>query len=52
LPQVGPKVTVLNPAGKGAPLWWHRGDFLVLLAAGPLDDARSPLATRRFPVVR
>ena len=52
---VGPKVTVVNPAGKGAPLYWHQGDFLVLLAAGDAAshaEARSPLAIRRFPVVR
>jgi len=52
---MGPKVTVINPAGKGAPLYWHQGDFLVMLAAGDAAshaDARSPLATRRFPVVR
>jgi len=45
----GELATVFNPQAKGAPLYWHAKDFLIVMS---IEDHRSPHSRRKFTVVR
>jgi hypothetical protein len=45
----GELATVFNPQCKGAPLYWHAKDFLIIMS---IEDYRSPHSRRKFTVVR
>jgi len=46
---VGDLATVFNPQSKGAPLYWHSRDFLIIMS---IEDYRTANSNRRFTVVR
>ena len=47
--RVGELATVFNPHSKGAPLYWHARDFLIIMS---IEDYRNPNTRQRLTVVR
>mmetsp|Transcript_50437 Transcript_50437/g.93802 ORF Transcript_50437/g.93802 Transcript_50437/m.93802 type:complete len:1373 (+) Transcript_50437:93-4211(+) len=47
--RAGELTTVFNPLAKGAPLYWHAKDFLIVMS---IENHQNPNSRRKFTVVR